>query len=438
MKLSKLISVVCWIVLSAAAIANQKTTLLAVSASHTNQIVAIVGKTAITSIALNKRIEAAKAKLIAQHAKLPADDALRDYILERMIDEAVMMEEAQNLGLRITQEDAKSLLKSNAAQHQMTLEAFERQLLATQPLTTQQELYQMVQREIAIEALRKRVISERIHITDSDITQAIKTNPTKFSLNEYLIEKISFIFPDGFDPSNSEQAIRQVKQAFLLLKAGQSTDEVTAMLAQNHIVLRVDRPAWQPSYQLPDQLAKIITPLRAGDYTDLISAPNGLSVFRLNSMRPLHINSKQSEQYHVLHILVKVRDKDSAKVALDQIKSIKARLDKGEDFATLAEQYSEDMSCEKGGDIGWIGLGQTVTAFENTFLKLPLNTVSEPVQTQFGWHVIKVIGVRAPDTDAMLNNIVRQQLIQQNAEEVFSDYLQQLRHSAYIEKRLLH
>ncbi|QQS16435.1 MAG: peptidylprolyl isomerase [Neisseriales bacterium] len=438
MKLSKLISMVCWIALSAAAVANQETTLLMVSAAHTNQIVAIVGKTAITSIALNKRVEAAKVKLVAQHTKLPADDVLRDYILERMIDEAVIMEEAQNLGLRITQEDAKNLLKSNAEQHQMTLEEFERQLLATQPMTTQQELYQMIQREIVIEALRKRVINERIHITDSDIIQAIKTNPTKFSLNEYSIEKISFIFPDGLDQSRSEQAIQQVEQAFLSLKAGQSIDEVTAMLAQNHIVLRVDQPAWQAAYQLPDQLAKIITPLRAGDYTDLISVPNGLSVFKLNGMRPLHIDQKQSEQYHILHILLKVSDQDSAKVALDQIKSIKARLDKGEDFATLAEQYSEDTSRAKGGDIGWVELGQTATAFENAFLRLPLNTVSEPVQTQFGWHVIKVLGIRASDTDAILKNIVRQQLMQQNAQEVFSDYLQQLRHSAYIEKRLLH
>lgn len=82
------------------------------------------------------------------------------------------------------------------------------------------------------------------------------------------------------------------------------------------------------------------------------------------------------------HILV-----DDEKTA----KEIKAKLEKGEDFAKLAKQYSKDtVSAQNGGDLGWFGPGKMVEEFEKAAYTLNVGEISNPVKTQFGYHIIKV------------------------------------------------
>ena len=74
----------------------------------------------------------------------------------------------------------------------------------------------------------------------------------------------------------------------------------------------------------------------------------------------------------------------------DEAKTLKTMLDEGEDFAILARQYSKCPSKAMGGDLGYFRRGQMVKEFETAAFNLPKGQISEPVQTQFGWHIIKV------------------------------------------------
>ena len=91
-------------------------------------------------------------------------------------------------------------------------------------------------------------------------------------------------------------------------------------------------------------------------------------------------------EYHAAHILVATED---------EAKAIRAELDGGEDFATLAAEKSTGPSGPNGGDLGWFGLGMMVKPFEDAVLLLQPGELSDPVQTQFGWHVIKLMETRA-------------------------------------------
>lgn len=73
-------------------------------------------------------------------------------------------------------------------------------------------------------------------------------------------------------------------------------------------------------------------------------------------------------------------------------KEVKAKLDKGEDFAKLAKQYSKDTgSAQKGGDLGWFGAGKMVPEFENAAYKLKKNEISAPIKSQYGYHIIQLL-----------------------------------------------
>jgi len=104
------------------------------------------------------------------------------------------------------------------------------------------------------------------------------------------------------------------------------------------------------------------------------------------------------KEVHARHILIRAAagDEKASKEAEDKIKAVIARLKKGEDFAKIAGELSEDPSGKaNGGDLGYFGKGQMVAPFSEAAFKLEKGQFSEPVKTEFGWHVIKVEDKRA-------------------------------------------
>jgi len=104
------------------------------------------------------------------------------------------------------------------------------------------------------------------------------------------------------------------------------------------------------------------------------------------------------QEVHARHILIRAAagDEKASKEAEDKIKAVIARLKKGEDFAKIAGELSEDPSGKaNGGDLGYFGKGQMVAPFSEAAFKLEKGQFSEPVKTEFGWHVIKVEDKRA-------------------------------------------
>lgn len=106
------------------------------------------------------------------------------------------------------------------------------------------------------------------------------------------------------------------------------------------------------------------------------------------------IKTMSSEkEVHARHILIRAAagDEKASKAAEEKIKAVVARLKKGEDFATVAKEVTEDPSGKaNGGDLGYFTKEQMVPEFANVAFKLDKGQISDPVKTQFGWHVIKV------------------------------------------------
>jgi peptidyl-prolyl cis-trans isomerase C len=130
---------------------------------------------------------------------------------------------------------------------------------------------------------------------------------------------------------------------------------------------------------------------------------------------------KPEQEVHARHILVATEA---------EAKEVAERLKKGEDFATVAKEKSKDTNAE-GGDLGFFARGQMLKPFEDAAFALDVGKISEPVQTQFGWHIIKVEEKRdqpAPTFDQVKEAILSQ-LVQQKAQDVVTG----LRDAAKIE-----
>jgi len=141
-----------------------------------------------------------------------------------------------------------------------------------------------------------------------------------------------------------------------------------------------------------------------------------------------------SEQRRAAHILIEVNDKVTEAQAKAKIEEIQARLAKGEKFEALAKEFSQDPgSANNGGDLGYAGPGVYDPAFEKALYSLAKDQVSEPVRTDFGFHLIKLLGVEAPDvpTFASLKDKLTRELKTQQVEQRFVETTKQLEDSAF-------
>ena len=106
----------------------------------------------------------------------------------------------------------------------------------------------------------------------------------------------------------------------------------------------------------------------------------------------LYGNAEPETEYNASHILVETEEEAAALVT---------ELEGGADFAELAMEKSTGPSGPRGGELGWFGTGAMVPPFEEAVVSLDVGAISAPVQTQFGWHVIKLNETRVKDAPAL-------------------------------------
>ncbi|SFL10176.1 SurA N-terminal domain-containing protein [Pseudomonas sp. NFACC46-3] len=141
-----------------------------------------------------------------------------------------------------------------------------------------------------------------------------------------------------------------------------------------------------------------------------------------------------SEQRRAAHILIEVNDKVTEAQAKAKIEEIQARLAKGESFEALAKEFSQDPgSANNGGDLGYAGPGVYDPEFEKALYALNKDQVSAPVRTDFGLHLIKLLGIEAPEvpTFASLKDKLTRELKTQQVEQRFVEATKQLEDASF-------
>lgn len=135
-------------------------------------------------------------------------------------------------------------------------------------------------------------------------------------------------------------------------------------------------------------------------------------------------DAEPQKEYHAAHILVKTEE---------EAKKLKAELDGGAIFAELAKANSIDTgSGAQGGDLGWFGKGVMVKPFEDAVIGATIGKVTDPVQSDFGWHLILVSETRNAAKPSL--DDLREELAQEIENKAIEDHLKTLTEAAKIEK----
>ncbi|KAB0484319.1 peptidyl-prolyl cis-trans isomerase D [Pseudomonas reinekei] len=211
--------------------------------------------------------------------------------------------------------------------------------------------------------------------------------------------------------------------AFLNIKA----DPAAVKLTDDEVKAYYDEHAKE--FMTPDQVIIDYLELKKASFFDEVSVKDE----DLQAAYQKEI-ANLSEQRRAAHILIEVNDKTTEAQAKTRIDEIQARLNKGEKFEALAKEFSQDPgSANNGGDLGYAGPGVYDPAFEKALYSLNKDQVSEPVRTDFGFHLIKLLGVEAPEvpTFASLKDKLTRDLKAAQVEQRFVEATKQLEDASF-------
>ncbi|MBO1536609.1 SurA N-terminal domain-containing protein [Pseudomonas sp. OA65] len=204
-------------------------------------------------------------------------------------------------------------------------------------------------------------------------------------------------------------------------------DPASVKLSDDEVKAYYDQHAKE--FMTPDQVVIDYLELKKASFFDQVSVKDE----DLQAAYQKEI-ANLSEQRRAAHILIEVNDKVTEAQAKAKIEEIQARLAKGESFEALAKEFSQDPgSANNGGDLGYAGPGVYDPEFEKALYALNKDQVSAPVRTDFGLHLIKLLGVEAPEVPsfASLKDKLTRDLKTQQVEQRFVEATKQLEDASF-------
>ena len=280
---------------------------------------------------------------------------------------------------------------------------------------------------ISEQLLQQEAEKEKVRILDRDIEEGVAKIKKRFD------------FDDNGRPVSAQEAEKAFQEE--MKKEGLTSENFRERVRGQLIAIRYADQMIRPKVKQPTEadLQKLyadVKLLNKGDKTPLKGLPDG-DAKGLEAMST-RVKDMGAERVFVRHILVRA-DKDAPllekKKALDKIKEAKAALDKGTPFGEVAAKYSEDPdSAKKDGELGFIIRGWMPKPFEDKAFSLEVGKISDPVETDFGYHIIKVDEKKAAQ-DLSLDKLRQgftEYLLAMQQQKEFMSLIERLRKKASI------
>lgn len=400
-----------------------------------DRIVAVVNNEVITQNDLNERMAVVVKQLQSQSTQLPPQDAMKKQLLERMINDMVQMQEAKETGIRVDDAMLDKTLQRIADENNLSMTAFRTRLEADG--IKWQKFREEVRGEVILQRLREREVEGTINVTEAEVDTQISLEAREATTDqEFRLAHILVLVPEQATSAQIEARRKRALLALGELRKGADFAQISAQYSDAPDALQGGNLGWRPSGRLPAIFLEALSPLKAGEVTDILKSANGFHIVKLLDKRGRNVQPS-IQQTHARHILIRTKEGVTDTDARERLARLRERIIAGADFAELAKVHSDDPSNAKGGDLGWISPGDTVPEFERTMNQLRDNEISAPIQSPFGWHLVQVIERRTEGVSEDRKRLVARNTIRaRKADEAYQDWLRQTRDRAFVEYRL--
>lgn len=421
-------------------------------------VVAVVNTGFVTRKEIDDRI----ASLQKQGNKFTDSKNVRQTVLDRLIIEKIQLQNAADYGVVVTDKELDKITADIAEKNKLTVAEFKRKVEASG--TSYAAYKQLLREEVIITRYRQSEVESKIIISDAEVDNfiiernramlnagaprsapAAKGEPEEIDIAQIFI-------PADANPSAQVEAKK--KAELLLVQARGDIDfmQLGAMAAKEDPKIKFQELGYRTPDRLPQLFYDAIRNTGGGQVASaVVKSPAGYHVLKVLDRRALVVAAPETkanigdavpttpqniniQQTLSRHILLRSRDglldQDAERRLAGYRDQVRA---KTADFGDLAKKYSDDGSASNGGNLGWMGPGDLVPEFEQAMNRLQIGEVSNPVKTQFGWHLIQVLERRdAQLTVDKQREFARAAIRERKFEQAYQDWLRELRDTATV------
>lgn len=400
-----------------------------------DRVVAIVDKDVVLESELNDRKASVMDRLRGQYQQLPPEDVLNKQILEQLIVERIELGLAERYEIQVDEAEIDQAIGRILQKNQISQERLEADL-KTQGLTLD-GLRKQLRNELTISHLQQGIVNSRIKITDQDINNFLASSDGKYATSpDFHIGHILIAVSSSADDAAVKEAEEKANDVYQKLQSGADFSQMAISYSNDQAALQGGDIGWRKLAQLPELFGNQMSTLVEGQVSKPFRSGAGFHI--LKNIEQRGGGEQLVEQTHARHILVKTSEIMDDAQARQKLMGFKSRIEKGEDFAALAREHSEDTgSMLSGGDLGWSTPGMFVPEFEEAMKNTSIGNISRPFKSQFGWHILQVLERRKEDmSDKMKRNQAANVLRSRRFDEEFQLWLTQIREEAYVEIKL--
>lgn len=394
-----------------------------VFAQELDRVAVIVNDGVVLESDIQQKMSEFKKNATLNGQKIPSDEVLREDVLDELIISELQLQIADKVGIKISDEELNVTVKRLAQQNNLDIEAFIK--VVEERGDSYSELREEIRKSLKINRVQQGRIQNKIQISREELDNFLNTEEAQNQLGPELKVKQILI-----RNNSSQEAEAIYEQVLLGLADGINIDNFISEFSEDN---GTGDLGWRKLPAFPELFSVSLKNMKIGDLSEPIKSGAGEHLLFLEDKRgPTVTFEKQWDVRHILLIPNRIRPEDASEALITELKK---RIQAGDSFADLASEYSDDPgSKQEGGNLGWAGEGVYDDEFERQMIKSNLNELTDPFLSQFGWHILEVMGTRVEDkTKEKIEDRAFSYLFNRKFEEELETDLQELRADAFIE-----
>ncbi|MBB1288438.1 peptidylprolyl isomerase SurA [Pseudoalteromonas sp. SR43-6] len=398
-----------------------------------DKVIGVVNQGVILKSEVDTIIDRVKKQAQEQGQQLPKDETLRVQAVERLVNQALMMQMAERMGLQISDSQLDQTLANMAKEQGGTIADLRRTIEGSGE--SFQAYREEIRKEITTQQVTRASVDRRIYISEQEVDNLLKIMETQGqSAEEYDIGHILIDIPNDATADEIADAKTRADKVIELLNDGQEFKRIAISSSSGSKALEGGQLGYMGINEMPSLFAEAVKGQKKGAIVGPLRSGAGFHIIKVQDVRGLQV--VETTEVRSRHILIKPSIILSEEKARSMLAGFAKDLRAGTaDFGELAKEYSEDPgSALKGGEYDWTDPTTYVPAFKDTLLSLKENEISEPFRTQFGWHIVQLLGKRVADkTELAKRNRAHGMLFNRKFKEESFNWQQEMREQAHVE-----
>ncbi|MGJ8524019.1 Chaperone SurA [Carnimonas sp. R-84981] len=406
-------------------------------------IAAVVNKDVIMTSELQARMAQIRQQISSEGGQLPPQDVLQRQVLDRLILEHIQLQLAKRANLSVSDQQLDQAVAEVASRNHMSSDQFVK-TLQRQGLSYNQ-VRQQIRREILISQVQQGSVGGQVRVSDQEVNQFLENQAAATGV-QYHVAQLLIPLPDEATDAQVRAAQQRASKLRNSVLNGESFEQAAASAnptdgdSDQQSTSQVESAdlGWRSQQDLPTLFSSVVPNLTVGTVSQPVRSASGIHLVRLIDRRGGQQAPVKVEQFKARHILISPNPIRTDAQAHQLAQELRQKIEGGADFGELAKQYSDDHgSALSGGQMDWVNDGDTVGPFNDYLHRGAIGQLSQPIKTQFGWHIIEVQERRQKDvTVDQQREQARRALFQRKAQDELQTWLQQIRSEAYVDNRL--